>query len=96
MREVFSDFMRLERRPDGSVRIRLGAEGSAADLTGLVAGERVRVIYPGELVAQATIAREVHDGRTFLYALLPSVEAIHDIHPDTLAEQRRTGTSAWA
>jgi hypothetical protein len=87
MRELFTDFMRLERRPDGTVRIPLGSQELSPDLEGLTDGERVRLVYPHELEAEATIARERRDDYTLWYATLSSMAAIHDIHPETLSER---------
>jgi hypothetical protein len=86
MRQVFTDFMKLERRADGTVRIMLGAEQVTPDLAGLTDGERVRLTYPGELQADATVQREEHNGLTVWYAVVPSMDDIQDIHPDTLAD----------
>ena len=93
MREVFNDFMRLEQRPDGTVRIPLGAEQVSADLAGLTDGEHVRLIYPGELHAEAIVEREERDGWTLWYAVISSMDAIRDLHPDTLAEANHTDQS---
>lgn len=89
MREIFNDFMRLEHNPDGSVRIPLGAERDTADLRDLKDGEVVRIVYPGELVAEATVEHQEHNGHILWYGIVPNMDAIKDIHPDTLAEQRR-------
>ena len=76
MREVFSDFMMLDRRPDGTVRIPLGAEEATNDLAGLVNGEHVRVVYPGELMAEAIVESEQVRGWTVWYAIVPNMDAI--------------------
>ena len=89
MREIFNDFMRLEHNPDGSVRIPLGAERATDDLRGLKDGEVVRIIYPGELVAEAIVEHQERNGHILWYGMVPNMDAIKDIHPDTLAEQRQ-------
>ncbi len=90
MREVFSDFMRLDRRPDGSVRVWLGAEQHSNALAGLTTGERIRVVYPGELLAEGIAECEQINGWTVWYAVLPSIKAIIDLSEeapsDTAAE----------
>ena len=53
MREIFSDFMRLERLPDGRRRIRLGQRTIQQE--GLHPGERVLLIEYGSLRAPAVI-----------------------------------------
>lgn len=85
MRQIFNDFMRLERRPDGSLRIPLGSEQSTPALTGLESGDHVTLIYPDNLVAEAAVERIERAGRVLWYAIVPNEDAIVDIHPDTLA-----------
>lgn len=94
MRELFTDFMRLERRPDGTVRIPLGSRELSPDLAGLSDGEHVRLVYPHELEAEATVAHERRDGYTLWYATLSSMAAIRDIHPETLSERDQAPASA--
>jgi hypothetical protein len=94
MREIFTDFMRLERRPDGTVRIPLGSQELSPDLEGLTDGERVCLVYPHELEAEATVAHERRDGDTVWYASISSMAAIRDIHPETLAERDQAPASA--
>lgn len=96
MREIFNDFNRLERRPDGTVRIQLGIEGKSPQVSGLIDGERVRVIYPSELVAEALATHEEQNGFIVWYGEIASMDAIRDIHPETLAEQARPDDSASA
>jgi hypothetical protein len=81
MREVFSDFTRLEDRPDGTVRIPLGSD-KHADLRDLRDGERVLVRLPGELEAEATAQSIPWQGAHFWYALVTSRTAIHIIETD--------------
>jgi hypothetical protein len=94
MRELFKDFMQLKRRPNGTIRIPLGADQTAPELVGLKVGERVRLIYPGNLTAEAAVEIEEHNGWRLWYAVLPNEDAIRDIHPETLAEaaQARAAT----
>ena len=94
MRKIFNDFTKLEQAPDGSVRIPLGAEQVSPELVGLADGERVRLVYPGELVADATVLHQARDGYTLWYALLTSMDEIHDIHPETLADQQKSESGA--
>jgi len=90
MRQIFNDFMRLERRPDGSIRIPLGSEQSTPALVGLTTGDRVELIYPDNLAAEATVEHVEHNGRVLWYAILPNEDAIVDIHPETLAAANST------
>ncbi|HEV7129779.1 MAG TPA: hypothetical protein VGN32_20270 [Ktedonobacterales bacterium] len=82
MREVFSDFMRLERRSNGTVRVWLGAEQGNPDLKGICDGQRVLVIYPGELQAEGTVEHEQHGEWVTWYAIVPSWDTIQDISSD--------------
>lgn len=84
MREVFSDFTRLEDRPDGTVRIPLGSD-KHADLRDLREGEQVLVRLPGELEAEATTQSMPWQGIRFWYALVASRTAIRVIEADTPA-----------
>ena len=85
MRQIFNDFMRLERRPDGSIRIPLGSAQSTPALVGLESGDHVEVIYPDNLTAIATVERVERAGRVLWYAVVPNEDALVDIHPETLA-----------
>ena len=85
MRELFSDFMEIERRADGTLRLPLGAEQAIPELRGLVDGEHVLLIYPENLEAEAIVTHEQQAGWTLWYAILSGEQAIHDIHPEALA-----------
>jgi hypothetical protein len=93
MRELFNDFMQLERRSDGTVRIPLGAEQSSPELAGLAEGEHVRLIYPGNLLAEAIAESEERNEWKLWYAVLVSEDAIQDIHPEALTEAERAAAS---
>lgn len=81
-REVFSDFFVREERPDGSVRIPLGsASERTPDLLGLHDGEQVLLVMPNELQAEAHVESDSHNGRTYWYGILDSIDAIQDISP---------------
>lgn len=58
LREVFSDFFVRHPEPDGKVRIPLGTSERVLDLRGLRDGERVLLLMPGELRAEATVKGE--------------------------------------
>ena len=94
MREVFSDFMRFDRLPDGRIRIPLGTADVADDLKGLHEGERVRVCYPGNLEAEGVVDSESWQGTRYWYAVLESEQAIRDIHPETLAHAGEAASGA--
>lgn len=82
LHEVFSDFVIRRPQPDGTVRIPLGtASADAPDLLGLHDGERVLLVMPGELRAEATVVGEPWQGTTYWYGILDSMEAIQDITP---------------
>lgn len=82
LREVFSDFCVREEHPDGSVRIPLGsASERTPDLLGLHDGERVLLVMPNELQAEAYVESDSRNGRTYWYGILDSIEAIQDIAP---------------
>jgi hypothetical protein len=83
MREVFSDFMVLDDRPDGTIRVPLGAESSASDLAGLSDGEAVLLVYPGNLRAPAIVQSEAPQGERYWFGTIASWDAIEDIHGDT-------------
>jgi hypothetical protein len=74
--------MLLDRRPDGSVRIWLGAEEPSNDLAGLTEGERVCVVYPGELMAEGMAQSEYANGWTTWYAVMPSMDAIVSLYDE--------------
>lgn len=91
MRDLFSDFTRLDRRPDGTVRVWLGAERPFNDLAGLVNGERVRVVMPGELLAEGIAESEHTDGWTIWYAVVPSIDAIVTLDEEGQPDEARAG-----
>lgn len=94
MREIFNDFVKLDRRPDGTVRVPLGAEQVAPDLAGLHDGETVSLVMPGELEAEAVVVSERQSGWIVWYGILSGMDAIHDINPEALAEQERARSAA--
>lgn len=79
MRDVFSDFMLVHPLPDGRVRIALGTVETADDLAGLRDGDRVRLVYPGNLEAEATIETEPWQGTQYYYGVVVSRAAIRAI-----------------
>ncbi|HLY29733.1 MAG TPA: hypothetical protein VKQ36_01775 [Ktedonobacterales bacterium] len=93
LREVFSDFFVRHPQPDGRVRIPLGTSERVADLRGLQNGERVLLVMPGELQAEATVIGEPWHGTTYWYGVLDSIEAIQDITP-TPADARPAASAA--
>lgn len=94
MREVFSDFMRFDRMPEGHIRIPLGTADVADDLKDLREGERMRVYYPGNLEAEGVVESEPWQGTRYWYAVLEGEQAIRDIHPETLAQASEASPSA--
>ncbi|HUY77322.1 MAG TPA: hypothetical protein VMV29_11160 [Ktedonobacterales bacterium] len=90
MRQIFNDFMKLQRRSDGSIRIPLGSDQSEQALIGLADGDHVELIYPENLVAEAIVEHVEHEGRVLWYAVVPNEDAIVDIHPETLAASAST------
>jgi hypothetical protein len=51
MREIFADFARLQARPDLGLSVLLGREDRNPELAGLVVGERMLLVEPGDLHA---------------------------------------------
>jgi len=83
LREVFSDFFVRHPQPDGTVRIPLGTSERMPDLRGLRKGERVLLVMPGELQAEATVTNESWQDTIYWYGILDSIDAIQDISPAT-------------
>lgn len=76
------------------MRIPLGSEQSAPTLVGLRDGETVRLVMPGEREAEAVVVSERHDGWIVWYGIVSGMDAIQDIHPETIAEQERAHSAA--
>jgi hypothetical protein len=68
MREVFADFMLLERLPDGCRRIRLHQQTIARE--GLHEGDTVMLIEYGSLRAPARIEHVEGDGKSRWYGVI--------------------------
>ncbi len=85
MREVFADFMGLERLPDGRRRIRLSQHTIQRE--GLHQGDQVMLIEYGDLRAPAVITTETAaDGSGTLrwYGdLIGDIEELDDARDDT-------------
>lgn len=85
LREVFSDFMLTHLLPDGRLRIALGTAETAGDLVGLRDGDVVKLVYPGNLEAEATIETEPWQGTRYFYGVVINRDAIKMIDREASA-----------
>ncbi len=92
MRQILNDFMMSQLRPDGTVRIPLGSESRSSQLAGLSGGERILIVYPGNLSAEAVAASTVSDGERWWYGVVASADAIRNLDTDGPIEQAEQPT----
>lgn len=87
MRKVFADFARLQERPDLGLSVLLGREDRNSELAGLIEGERMLLVEPGDLYAVGAAACIESGGYRYWYGVLESMDAIREGEPTTAARQ---------
>lgn len=89
MRTIETALWPLEKpTPDVGEGVFLGEERAPA-LAGLTEGERVLLVEPNELQAEATVRMIAVGGRRWWFAEIGDPDAIQVIYPDPTAGSRR-------
>jgi hypothetical protein len=85
LRQVFADFARLGERPGLGLSVQLGREDLLPDLATLEEGEHVLLIEPDNLCAEGLARFLDSGGHRYWFGVQSGLDAIRDIHPETLA-----------
>ena len=94
MRTLFADFMDLLERPGLGLSVPLGTEDVVPDLSELHPGERVLLVQPDELRAEATVQPVEAHGRRCWYGIMESRAVIEIIDPDSVSGTGKQTTAA--